>query len=153
MNLRRALIKLAYQNPTIRPDIIPLLKQAMVTQLHPTIEPSYGTPLDGMTKQKAARVINSILSKYTKGYFTDQSWKPVHDIMREMNQKELPFYLRDAEYTHSSTGVPNGKVWVAEVPFINDKNRPTWLFGRVTASGAGSVEDPLEKYDLMAYVS
>jgi hypothetical protein len=40
-----------------------------------------------------------------------------------------------------------------QINFINNKNKPTTLYGRIQASGAGTIEDPLSKYDITAYVS
>ena len=33
--------------------------------------------------------------------------------------------------------------------FLNDKGRPTILYGVVVAAGCGSSSDPLSKYDLV----
>ena len=59
----------------------------------------------------------------------------------------------DDEYSKNESGIPSSKTWRFEIDFMNDKGRPTKLFGIIVASGAGSVKDPLDKYDITAYVS
>jgi len=49
--------------------------------------------------------------------------------------------------------VPMRKIWQFEIPFTSERGRKGTLYGRVVAAGAGSVEEPLDKYDVTAYVS
>jgi hypothetical protein len=44
--------------------------------------------------------------------------------------------------------VPVRKIWKFEVKFVNNRDKDDVLYGRITAAGAGSVEDPLERYDV-----
>jgi hypothetical protein len=111
------------------------------------------TSLDGMSKETAKRHVNQLLSHYTKGLFSDESWKPVNDIWTALNSAQIDWTLTDNKYLHNEAGRPSGKQWNFEVKFITNKGRPAILYGVVTASGAGSVEDPLSKYDLVSYVS
>jgi hypothetical protein len=57
------------------------------------------------------------------------------------------------QYLHNEQGVPNGKTWKFTIKFENNNRREMTLYGIVTASGAGTVADPLSRYDLVAYVS
>lgn len=108
--------------------------------------------LNGMTNEQARRNVNQMLSHYTKGLFSDRSWEGVDRIWKAMRAGQLDWTMTGSEYYNGSDGRPHGKIWKFEVSFLNAKNRPTTLHGTVTAAGAGSVEDPLDKYDLTAYV-
>ena len=44
--------------------------------------------------------------------------------------------------------VPVRKIWTFEVKFVNNRDKDDILYGRITAAGAGSVEDPLDRYDV-----
>ena len=109
--------------------------------------------LDGMTKRQATRKVNDILSKNSRGIFSDESWVPVNKIWSELDADGIDYNMTGAEYLQNERGVPTGKQWKFQVSFINEKGRNTILYGTVTASGMGSVSDPLEKYDLVAYCS
>lgn len=111
------------------------------------------TSLDGMSKDTAKRHVNQLLAHYTKGLFSDDSWKPVNDIWSALTSAQIDWTLKDNKYLHNERGLPTGKTWSFDIKFINKTGRPAVLYGVVTASGAGTVEDPLGKYDLVAYVS
>jgi hypothetical protein len=111
------------------------------------------TSLDGMSKDTAKRHVNQLLAHYTKGLFSDESWKPINDIWKALTSAQIDWTLMDNKYLHNESGRPSGKTWSFNIKFITNKGRPAVLYGVVTASGAGSVEDPLEKYDLVAYMS
>jgi len=111
------------------------------------------TSLAGMSKQVAKRNVNKLLSRYTRGLFRDSSWQAVHKIFDAMDAAQINWHMTDAEYRHNDQGVPTAKEWKFEIDFINNRDRKNTLYGIVVASGAGSVEDPLDRYDLVAYVS
>jgi len=118
-------------------------------------------PLSGMTKRAAARYVNKMLDKYGKaGIFRhDTSWRPVKILFDELDREGIRWELKSAKYDISPSArdvgqkVPDNKTWRFEVSFINDRGRINKLYGVVIASGAGPVEDPLDSYDLIAYVS
>jgi hypothetical protein len=112
------------------------------------------TPIDGMNRRQACRFVNAILARHTKGLFRDDSWQPVQAIWKELSAEGITWQLENAEYQHDAQGRTTSKVWKFKVLYRNDRGvSPTILYGVITASGAGSVSDPLEKYDLVAYVS
>ena len=43
---------------------------------------------------------------------------------------------------------PESKTWYIEMRFIGNDGKPKVINGHMTAHGAGSVEDPLERYDI-----
>mgnify|MGYP005621056287 CR=1 FL=1 len=151
--LRKRLIRLAYDNPEMRAPLTPLLRMSRSPQGQ--WEAKYGTLLDGKTRQQATRLVNKVMDRYTKGLFRDDFWKPIHDIRKAMEKLKVPFHLsvKNGGYKKDKEGNLISKQWEIEVPFMNNKNRPTCLFGVIVCSAAGSVDDPLSTYDVVAYVN
>jgi hypothetical protein len=111
------------------------------------------TSLDGMNRRQASRKVNEILSRHTKGFFTDESWVPVNAIWKDLTDEGIDWTLENTKYDHDRDNVPTSKTWKFKVDFQNERGRPTTMYGVVVAAGAGSVQDPLSRYDLVAYVS
>lgn len=111
------------------------------------------TSLDGMTKVTAKNNVNRLLSRYSKGFFTDDSWKPVNTIWKAMNAAAINWVMTGSQYRENDEGLPSSKEWKFEVYFDDKNGRHKTLYGIIIASGAGSVSDPLSRYDLVAYVS
>jgi len=122
------------------------------------VEPS---ALNGMSKREAKKFVNGLLSWGTKGFFTDDNWRPVHDAFKRLRDHGVDYTLTKAEYRTSRDrekmyghgAMPDAKEWKFEIEFENERGRPATLYGIIVASGAGSVEDPLDRYDIVAYVS
>lgn len=110
-------------------------------------------PLDGMKKVKAARIVGDLMRQYTNGFFSDEDWSPVNKIWAAFREANIDYELKSADYRQREDGTPIAKVWKFEVNFLNENNRPSTLYGYITASGAGSVKDPMEKFDLVATIS
>ena len=110
--------------------------------------------LDGMNKQRAKRNVNSILQKMTpNGIVRDNDWRNVTVLFKALTEAAIDWDLTKTFYDKDREGRPNSKTWKFEVNFTNNRGRNTTLYGVVVASGAGSVEDPLDAYDIVAYVS
>ena len=114
---------------------------------------STSNPLNGMTKVRATRYIGKLIDKYTKGLFSDEYWEPVNKIFQELSSNNISYVVKSAEYRENEKGTPIAKTWRFEIEFLNEKNKSSILYGNITASGAGTVANPLEKYDIIAYVS
>lgn len=110
--------------------------------------------LQGMKKPQAVKFINGLLARHTKGFFSDQDWSGIKRSVWDVLEAEgVDYTITKSEYIkETSSGMPSGKQWRFEISFQNDKGKPTVLYGTVTASGAGSVQDPMERYDIVAYV-
>ncbi len=111
------------------------------------------SPLDGMNKPRAVKLVNNILHRHTSGLFRDEDWSHVNKLFDVLRNEGIDYELTDAKYTQNEKGVPTAKTWRFTIEFTNDRGRPTILYGIITAAGAGSVEYPLDRYDLVAYVS
>jgi len=116
-------------------------------------------PLDGMRKQKATNYLYKLTQRYTRGIYSDQSWVGINRIFDVLRKEGIPFTLTDEEYIipreyapgpYHRQQMPTSKTWTFEIPFTNQRGRPDTIYGTITAAGAGSVDDPLDKYDITA---
>ena len=86
-----------------------------------------------------------------KGLFKDEYWQPINAIWKKLTALGLEWHLTNNYYEHKFP--PTFKIWEFEISFTNKNGRPDKLFGRITASGAGSVQEPLDKYDVTVVIS
>lgn len=109
--------------------------------------------LRGMKKSHALRFIRGLCDKHTRGFFHDSYWKPIHACFKELERHGIDVVLASTEYFKNDKGVPSSKVWRFTIEFENEKGRTTTLYGMITAAGAGSVDDPLDRYDVTMVIS
>jgi len=109
--------------------------------------------LNGMKNIEARKFVNNLLHRHTKGFFRDEYWKPVQQTWDELEKHNVVAVVTSAEYDKDERGNPSSKTWKFEIRFVNDKGRDTTLHGVMVASGAGTVADPLSRYDLVAYAN
>lgn len=103
--------------------------------------------LKGYSKQKAISKIRGLVDSHVRGIFTDDAWKPVNTVFTILRDNGIKCNITSSEY-QKENGIPIRKIWAFNITFINDKQRPIILHGRIVAAGAGSVQDPLDKYDV-----
>lgn len=119
---------------------------------------STGLGADGLSKQK----IKTLLYKETKKctynkLYKDTGWNGPQCIWDTFNRLNLSWNMTKSEYKRhkddQAMGIkmPTSKEWQFEI-FWNTKQggggKHMKLGGHVTAAGAGSVKDPLDKYDV-----
>lgn len=109
--------------------------------------------LDGKSKPAAKKALYAILGNRFNGFFSDQGWRPVKWFYDEMNRKGIDWKSRDNFYSKDKEGRPNKKTWRLEISFMDNKGKVRTLYGNIIAAGAGSVDDPLKRYDLTFTVS
>jgi hypothetical protein len=109
--------------------------------------------LNGLRIQTAKRYVNKILAQYSKGMFSDQSWEGVNRVWKAMDDNGINYTMTGAEYQKNESGIPVRKQWKFEVEFWNEKGRMVKIYGIMIASGAGTMDDILSKYDIITYVS
>jgi hypothetical protein len=109
--------------------------------------------LDKMTKQKASSLVNKIIDPFTKGIFSDNSWRPVHQIFRALDNAEIKYFTIHSKYQQDANGNPSSKTWLIEIPFVNNRSIEDKLYLHIVCSGAGSVNEPLDRYDVVAYAN
>jgi len=112
------------------------------------IKPTTPNPLNGKSKQSSRNYIYRLVGDMTKGFFTDDSWENVNAIWKKLDEAGIENYLTDAKYYRNERGESAGKMWKFEVPFINNRGKEDKLYGTLTASFAGSIQDPSERYDI-----
>lgn len=103
--------------------------------------------LNGMNNARARKLVGDVVRKaYHTGLYKDDHWEGVKQIYHALDQAGIDYDLLNAKY---SPEFPNTwKRWNLSFKFTNDKGRETELFGTIIASGAGSVEQPLDRYDM-----
>lgn len=123
---------------------------------NPSPSPTSMNPLDGQSNNVAASRVNKILHSMSQGMFSDNSWEAISKIFKALQEAGLDVTVESAKYGgHADTesGMPKFKEWQISIPFTNKNGKPVKLIGQITAHGAGSREQPLDRYDITAYVS
>ncbi len=110
-------------------------------------------PLNEMKNSKAKREITKILDIYSKGFFKDEYWKPIHDTINGLNSLGIPTFIDKSKYEKEKDGTLKGKRWWVESTFIDDRGKEKTIYILIVASGTGSVEEPLDRYDVVSYVT
>ena len=109
-------------------------------------------PLDGKSNQQARSIVNNKIIPKTPGFYSDENWEGINKIWTALNEAGLNWTITGSKYKSNEQSVPIGKTWTIEIYFTNNKRRETVLSGTVTAAGSGTVNDPLSRYDITAYV-
>lgn len=99
-----------------------------------------------MKKPTAKRKISKILSETSPGIFSDQYWRGIHDIFDALRAQEFFPIINSAEYHHDLEGNPISKEWRFDIEFDGFT-----IHCIAIAHGAGSVNDPLSRYDISSY--
>jgi hypothetical protein len=102
--------------------------------------------VEGSHKKTLVNKIYRVVLPGLQGIFSDSSWQPVHALFGQFNKMGLNWHIVSANYGGEQP--PTNKRWKFEINFTNNKGKPDTIYGTVVAAGAGSVENPLEKYDL-----
>lgn len=112
---------------------------------------STGLGADGLSKQRLKTLIYKSTKKCTYNkLYKDNGWKGPQCIWDTFNDLNLNWHITRADYKKDKNEVmPNRKEWYFEIMWDNDKGKFSKLGGMLTAAGAGSVQDPLDKYDLV----
>lgn len=107
-------------------------------------------PLYGKSKQSAKNFIYKLVEPYTKGVFRDNSWQPINSIWRLFSENNIDCEMtKPPQYFNNESGMPVRKDWYFKISFLNNKQKQDEINGTITASGAGSVQDPLDAYDVV----
>jgi hypothetical protein len=101
---------------------------------------------DSRLKTMLKRVIDPL----TKGLFSEEYWKPIKDIKAAI-QKIIPLQEIEATYAHEGNK-PKSKHWVLVGPYKNNAGATRVCWVQISANGAGSIEDPLDKYDVTVQI-
>lgn len=105
-----------------------------------------------MTRAQLKSQINKAICGVSKGIFSDESWEGVSPIWEALNgicKGVTEWTMESTKYDHDENNNPCRKSWHFQVKAPCFKNP---IYGTVVASGAGTMKDPLSKYDVCAYV-
>lgn len=106
-------------------------------------------PLNGFNNQKARKFVFNIMNKaLTKTFYTDEYWQGPKEIFNALKDNNIEYTLDKNEYGPAM----KYKTWYITVSFMNDKNKETIMHGSITAHGAGTVKDPLSRYDVTVQI-
>jgi hypothetical protein len=102
-----------------------------------------------MTRKQLVNKINKAICDKAHGLFSDSGWagqRIIEDIISNfpgINIKE-----QNSHYLQDHNGNPVGKMWNY---VVTDGLSLVYVF--IHAAGAGSVKNPLSKYDITSYAS
>ena len=116
--------------------------------------------IDGKSKQSAKNFLYKAIKPFhINKIYHDEYWQGPQSIWRVFDQLNLNWQIDRSEYRKCLARdgldpmVNCSKVWNFTIFFDNNRGKQNKLYGQLIASGAGSVEDPLEKYDMIIVIS
>jgi hypothetical protein len=111
--------------------------------------------IDGKSKPAAKTAIYKATKKHTfNRLYKDNYWAGPQAVWKTFDEMNLNWQIDKSEYRKDrDSGKDTSKAWNFTIFFDNNKGKQQKLFGQVVAAGAGSVEDPLDRYDLTVTVS
>lgn len=114
------------------------------------IESKTGMGIDGLSKAKVKTLIYKETKKCTYNkLYKDQFWQGPKCIWDTFDKLDLNWQIDSSDYKNrNKSKMPDAKEWTFTIMWDDNKGKNIKQSGLVTAAGAGSVEDPLEKYDL-----
>jgi len=121
------------------------------TFMNENFEPTGTSLIDGRGKQSAINLIYKKITPLTQGMFRDDNWSNIKRIFNAFGEMNLDFDILGNEYYGGFP--PQGKKWQFEITFKDNGGKDRKIFGNITAAGAGTVEDPLERYDITVVLS
>ena len=109
---------------------------------------------NSMARAKAEKFLHDLLSKHTKGVFSDEHWKPWHDILDDLNKYNITYTVGDAKYYKLRDSDPetlaDGKKWELTI-YAGDKGG--WKVFVIASFGPSPIDKPGSKYDMIYTVN
>ena len=102
------------------------------------------------TRAKMRKILNKAVCNAAPGFYSDVYWegqeKVVQALREECDKNNWTWWFQDVYYGHEE-GLPVRKTW----QIIVSEDDKVKISGVIVAAGCGSVKDPLERYDIVAY--
>lgn len=136
------------RNDVVQPDVMSSLQTIISSSLESKLFKSADTlPIleDSAVKSK----MHSVTSKYS-GFYSDNSWQAINKLQRELESVLSNLAVVSADYDRKFP--PESKKWIMAGAYKTSKGVEKAVWIQIIASGAGTVEDPLSKYDIVAQV-
>jgi hypothetical protein len=115
-----------------------------------------GLGADGLSKQKLKTMIYKATKPCTHNkLYKDNYWQGPQCVWDAFDKLNLNWSITKSEYKNNKDDakmgikMPTRKEWHFEIQWDDNKGKHQKIQGYLTAAGAGSTEDPLEKYDLV----
>ncbi len=126
-------------------------------KLTPLLEAKEPDPkFDNVAKETLKGRIYKEIRPLMRGFFKDDAWQAVHKIFSKFTDLGLDWDIYESHYgnqKYDKTFPPERKVWYFEIHFTNNKGKKNKIHGSLTAAGAGTVDDPLDRYDITVVLS
>ena len=107
--------------------------------------------INGRSKQTAINIIYKKITPLINGFFKDEDWSGVRRVWKTFEELNLDWCTTGNEYYGGMP--PQGKRWTFEIEFTDNAGKLKKIFGNLTAAGAGSIQDPLDRYDISVVLS
>jgi hypothetical protein len=111
---------------------------------------------DNVAKETLKKRLYKKTMPLSRGFFKDDNWSAVYKIFKIFTDLGLDWDIYESHYgnhKYDRTMPMERKVWYFEIHFTNNKGKKNKIHGSLTAAGAGTVEDPLSKYDITVVLS
>jgi len=102
-----------------------------------------------MTKQTIKNRINNVIYDNTKGFYNDEDWSGVKNVFNQLENKGYEVTIMD-QYYDNSQGFMSLKKWIF---IVTDKINKFAFQGVLNAHSAGTVNDPMSRYDISCYLT
>jgi len=102
-----------------------------------------------MTKSQLVKKLNNLIHSAAPGLFSDPFWAGKNQVVQACELAGFDLCVMDSKYFHDDAGVPIRKEWWFECTADNDGKEVKATI-HITAAGAGTVQDPLGRYDIVA---
>ncbi len=116
--------------------------------------------IDGKSKQSAKNFLYKAVKKFhINKMYHDEYWQGPQNIWKTFDSLNLNWQIDMSKYVKGDPKMGTDpmvdvrKEWNFTIFFDNNKGKQNKLYGHLIASGAGSVQDPLEKYDMIIVIS
>lgn len=115
--------------------------------LNQSLEFKFASKLPEFTDSILKTKLNNVVKKYT-GFFSDMGWGNIYKLQNDLKHV-LPTLGVYKNYYDNK--MPNeSKTWIMLGAFMNKTSKAVWI--KIQASGAGSVENPLDRYDIITQI-
>jgi len=110
-------------------------------------------PLNGNSIRSAQNFIYKNCVPVTEGLWDDDIWEGIKRFWKKLSEYNIEVNILGSQYYNFPynekihTSLPY-KEWKFEIPFIDNNNKEVKLYGSIRGNGAGSVDDPLDEYDV-----